>query len=229
VGSNLGRWKPARAAGLRAAGVLALWLIVAASLPSRGAPPEQGGDEIFFSKSFPGSNPEYFEVTIDSKGKAFYREDQSDEDPLEFTLREDETREVFELAERLERFQTSLQSNLKVAFTGTKTLRYTGAGGEVKETRFTYSTDQNARAIVGWFEKAGETERHRLELERVVHFDPLGVNKALLLFQSSFDDGRVVAAEQFLPILKLITEQSKFMHMARARAASLVERIEARP
>lgn len=206
--------------------MLALWLIAAGSVRSPSAPPEQGAEQIFFSKSFPRSKPEYYEVTVDSTGKASYREDQVDEDPLEFTLSESERREVFELAERLGRLQGSLQSELKVAFTGTKTLRYTSASGEVKETSFTYSTDQDAQAIVVWFEKAGETERHRLELERVVQFDPLGVNKALLQFQSSFDDGRVLAAQQFVPILKTIGGQSKFMHMDRARAASLIERIE---
>jgi hypothetical protein len=206
---------------------LALWLLSAAAIRSWAAPPEQGTDQIFFSKSFPGSKPEYFEVTVDSTGKATYREDQSDEEPLEFTLAEDEARVVFELAERLTQFEGSLQSNLKVAFTGAKTLRYTNSSGGVKETRFTYSTDQDAQAIVGWFEKAGETERHRLELERVVQFDPLGLNKALLLFQASFDGGRIVGARQFLPILRTIAEQPKFIHMARARAASLAERIEA--
>jgi hypothetical protein len=209
------------------AAALTLWLLFAAPVRSRGGAPEQGANQIFFSKSFPGSKPEYFEVTVDSTGKASYREDQSDEDPLEFTLAEEEARRVFELAERLGHFEGSLQSDLKVAFTGAKTLRYTNSSGEVKEARFTYSTDQDAQAIVGWFDKAGGTERHRLELERVAQFDPLGVNKALLLFQSSFDDGRIVGARQFLPILRTIAEQPKFIHMARARAAALAERIEA--
>jgi hypothetical protein len=211
--------------GFLAAASLALGLTAVVADTCWGAPPEQRADQIFFSKSFPGSKPEYFEVSVDSTGRASYREDHT-EDPLEFTLTDEERRELFELAERLERFQKPLQSEAKVAFTGAKTLRYTSAASDVKETHFTYSTDQDAQAIVGWFEKAGETVRHRAELERVVQFDPLGVNKALLQFQSSFDGGRVVAAQQFLPILKAIAEQSKFMHMARARAASLVERIE---
>jgi hypothetical protein len=202
-------------------------LLFAGAVLSWSGAPDQGADQIFFSKSFPGSKPEYFEVTVDSTGKASYREDHADEDPLEFTLDDDDARELFELAARLKHFEGSLQSDLKVAFTGAKTLRYTSSSGDVKEVRFTYSTDQDAQEIVGWFEKAGETERHRLELERVAQFDPLGVNKTLLLFQSSFDDGRVVAARQFLPTLKTIAQQPKFMHMARARAASLVERIEA--
>jgi hypothetical protein len=228
VQSNSERWKRVSLAVSRAAASLVIWLLVAGLGASLGStPPEQGSDQVFFSKAFPGSKPEYFEVTVDSKGKALYREDPA-EDPLEFTLRDDETRQVFELAQRLERFGKSLESKLKVAFTGKKTLRYISASGETTETEFTYSTDQNAQAIVGWFENAGETERHRIELERVVQFDRLGVNKALLLFQSSFDDGRVVGADQFLPVLRTIVEQTKFMHMARARAAALVERIEAK-
>ncbi len=229
VGSNRERCTRARTALSRAALGLALCLIVAAPSGWSAPLPEQGVDQIFFSKSFPRSRPEYFEITVDSKGKALYREDPKDEDPLEFTLSDGETREVFDLAERMGRFGKSFQSKLKVAFTGTKTLRYTTAAGETNETTFTYSTDQNAKAIADWFEKAGETERYRVELERVVQFDPLGVNKALLLFQASFDDGRIVAADQFLPVLRTIAEQSKFMHMSRARAAALVERIGAGP
>jgi hypothetical protein len=226
VGLDRGRWKRVRFAGSKAATGLVIWLMMVSACALLGAAAERGTDQIFFSKSFPGSKPQYFDVTVDSKGKAMYREDPSDKDPLEFTLSEDNVREVFGLAQRLERFGKSFQSKLKVAFTGTKTLRYIGASGETTETEFTYSTNEDAQAIVDWFEKAGETERYRIELERVVQFDPLGVNKALLLFQSSFDAGRVVAADQFLPVLRTIAEQSKFMHMARARAAALVERIE---
>jgi hypothetical protein len=206
--------------------MLTLVWVVAGSFQTLAAAPEQSVDEIFFSKSFPRSKPEYFEVTIDTTGKASYREGP-EEEPLEFHLAEGEAQSVFELAQRLEHFRKPLQSNLKVAFTGTKTLRYTSSAGDANEARFTYSTDEDAQAIVEWFEHAGETERHRIELERVVRFDPLGVNKSLLLFQASFDDGHVVGARQFLPVLKTIAEQSKFMHIARTRAASLVERIEA--
>jgi hypothetical protein len=204
---------------------VALWLLVAAVVPARGAPPDPG-DQIFFSKSFPGSKPEYFEVGVDSEGNTSYREDPADQDPLVFTLGDQETREVFDLAEKLARFQRPLQADQKVAFTGMKTLKYRTAAGGESGTEFTYSTDKDAQAIVQWFERMGETERHRIELERVVQFDRLGINKTILVFQAAFDAGRVVGARQFLPILKLVAGQSKFMHMARVRAAALVERIE---
>ncbi len=203
---------------------LALCLVAAGS-GLFGAPPEHDVDRIFFSKSFPGSVPEYFEVSVDSSGKATYRE-APEEDPLEFQMAESETRAIFELAETLDRFRGQLQSERKVAFTGDKILRYSSATGEETEARFTYTTEPDAQTIVSWFERAGETERHLIELERVIRFDRLGINKTLLLFQVSFDDGRVVGAQQFLPVLKTIVEDGKVMHMARSRAASLVERIE---
>lgn len=225
MGFNDGRPPLARLCRGRAwaqAAAVALCLVIAGG-GLLGAPPEL--DRIFFSKSFPGSVPEYFEVTVDSAGNATYRE-APDEEPVEFRLEGEETSAVFELAESLDRFRGKLQSDRKVAFTGQKVLRYYSAAGEETEVKFTFTTEQDAQAIVGWFERAGETERHLIELERVVRFDRLGVNKTLLLFQASFDGGRVVGARQFLPILKTITEDSKVMHMARARAASLVERIE---
>jgi hypothetical protein len=225
VGFNNGRWALASVVWLRGreiALLLALCCFVAAG--SWANPPQPGGDQIFFSKSFPGSKPEYFEVTVDSSGKASYREDPA-EDPIEFELNDQEVREVFDLAQKMNRFQTPLQSDRKVAFTGAKTLRYRTAAGEEAEAKFTFSTNTDAQQIVAWFESAGETERHFLELDRVVRFDRLGVNKALLLFQSSFDKGRVVGAKQFLGILGTIAEDTKFMHMARARAAALIERI----
>jgi hypothetical protein len=225
VGFIDGRWALARVAWLRGRKIsarLALWFFVAAV--SWANPPQPGSDQIFFSKSFPGSKPEYFEIAVDSAGKASYREDPA-EDPVEFQLSDQEVREVFDLAQRMNRFQAPLQSDRKVAFTGAKTLRYRTAAGEEAEAKFTYTTDSDAQKMVAWFESAGETERHFLELDRVVRFDRLGVNKALLLFQASFDNGRVVGAKQFLGILGTIAEDTKFMHMARARAAALIERI----
>lgn len=225
MGFNDGRWALASAERLRGreiAALLALCFFAAAAFGAN--PPQPGADQIFFSKSFPGSKPGYFEVTVDSSGKASYREDPAEE-PIDFQLSEEEVREVFDLAQKLNRFESSLQSDRKVAFTGAKTLRYRTAAGEKTEAEFTYSTNPDAQEIVAWFESAGETERHFLELDRVVRFDRLGVNKALLLFQSSFDKGRVVGAKQFLGILGTIAEDTKFMHMARARAAALIERI----
>ncbi len=183
-------------------------------------------ERVFFSRTFPGSAPPYLEVEIERDGTAIYREGPNEEDPIEFTLTPAETNSVFALVRELDYFRRALASDRKVAFTGDKVLRYVSAAGEVTEAKFAFSEDKAAVALASWFIRASESERYLMELERVFRFDHLGVNKALLQFQSAFDRGGIVAPHQFLPILKKIAGRKKLVHIARARAASLVDRIE---
>jgi len=182
--------------------------------------------QIFFSKSFPGSSPAYIEIQLEETGKGTYREATDDDRPLRFELTGKETKEIFALAEKVQFFQKPLESKLKVANMGLKTLRYQ-QGGTRGEVKFNYTEDLDARALVDWFEKISETEQHLINLERAAKFDRLGVNKALLLLETSWNKNRIVAPEQLLPILERIVAQKVYLHMAQVRAASLVERIRA--
>lgn len=182
----------------------------------------QDGETLFFSRDFPGSIPEYFEVELTPEGSAIYREEPDDEAPWTFTLREREARVIFELVKKLDSLQKPLHSDRKVAFTGDKIFRY-GDGAEVK---YSYTEDADARALESWFLRMAESANHLFALERTVQFDRLGVNKMLLYFQTSFDKDRVVASHEFLPILRKIAGGKQFVHIAQARAAALVERIE---
>jgi hypothetical protein len=201
--------------------VLLGWLALA---PVLRAQEGAGVPQIFFSKSFPGSKPEYVEVTLDAAGKAAYRESPDDGDPLRCELPAGETREIFGLAEKLQFFQKPLETKgVRMARMGMKTLRYRGA--QRGEAQFNYSENPDARALVEWFERIGETARYRSDLERAAQFDRLGVNKALLLFETSLDHNRTVAPEQLLPILDKIASGAGYLHIAQARAAALAERI----
>lgn len=199
------------------AALLACWALAS------GAAAE---DRIFFSRDFPGSTPAYFEVTVAAGGQAVYREAPDDELPIEFEIDGETVSYLFGLAEQAGRFQRSFASKKRTAFTGEKVFRYESAEGETHETKFVFTEDETARELLAWFERVGETERHLIELERVTQFDRLGVNKVLLHLQSSYDKGRIVAPEQFLPILRKIVDEEKIIHLARARAAGLIEHIE---
>ncbi len=190
-------------------------LICAASAAAASTP------RVFYSKSFPQSNPAYVAITVNKDGAAEYKE-AADEEPLKFRLTEKETEEIFSLAEKLERFKRPLESNLKVAKTGVKTFRYEH-GAEKNEVQFNFSLDPSAKALWDWFERITETERRRIELERTVRFYRIGVNDALLQLEVSRDRARLVAQEQFLPILERIIKNESFMHMARERAARLAD------
>ncbi len=191
--------------------------------------PGVAGDAIFFSRTFPGSGPAYFEVEVDSEGHGVYREAPDEEDPLTFKLTA-ETREwLFAKAAELDHFNRDLASQRKVAFTGDKVLRFESDGTAKGEAKFVYTEDPVATELVSWFFRVSETERYYIDLERAAQFDRLGVNSALLKLHSAYAKGRIVAPEQFLPILEKIVAQQKIMHQARARASALIEQITAPP
>ncbi len=201
-----------------------VWICwVAATLVPASA--DSGDYRIFFSRSFPGSVPAYFDVVVESSGAVAYRESE-DEEPLEFAISAAELAEVLEHVKELDYFRIGVDSNLKVAFTGEKTFRYEGADSVSGETKFNYTSNAAARALLAWFNKVGESERHRIELERTARFDRLGVNKTLLQFQISLENNRIVSPAQFIPILRQIANNKKIIRIATARAAGLLERIQ---
>lgn len=186
------------------------------------------GDKLFFSRDFPGSVPEYFDVTVHTDGKVVYRESLNDELPIEFEATDSDISRLFEISEQLGYFEQPLDvPKRKTAFTGNKILRYTQAAGDSGEVAFVFAEDEAVQELVDWFLRVADTEWHRINIERAIQFDRLGVNKAILQFHSAFDRGRIVAPRQFLPLLENISNDMKIVHLARSRAAGLAEQIEA--
>ncbi|MBI3210746.1 MAG: hypothetical protein HYZ37_17825 [Candidatus Solibacter usitatus] len=197
-----------------------LLLLIAITLPAVCAEVPR----IFYSKSFPGSKPEYVEITVDRSGNMEYREAPKEEDPLTAKLSEAEAKQMWDLAAKLEWFRKPLESGLKVARMGDKTLRMENFEHK-GETKFNYTQNEDGQLLHDWFEKISETAMHRMSIERSVRFDRLGINQAILLFESSLDRKRIVAADQFLPMLDRIAKNDGFLHMARDRAANLADTI----
>jgi hypothetical protein len=182
------------------------------------------GPQLFYSRSFPGSTPAYLDITVESNGDAVYREAVDDELPAKFHLSAAETHEVFDLADKLEHFKHPLESPLKVAFMGAKVFRYEN-GAEKNEVKFNYSEDLSARALQDWFERMAESAEHRENLERTAKYDHLGVVQAINLLASAYERKRLVAVDQFLPILDRVAKNETYMHTARALAAEIAEAI----
>lgn len=183
-------------------------------------------DRLVFRKSFPGSKPPYVEITLGRDGAAEYREDPKDDNPVIFKMKQTETDVYFDLAAKLDHFAKPLESGLKVANMGKKTLRWEGEGGP-KEQSFNFSELQEAKDLLDLFEKIAQSERNFIELEYAVRFDKLGVNKAVLNLETTRDQGRLAAPEQFLPLLDKAAANEAIMNMARSRAAALAESIRA--
>jgi hypothetical protein len=182
------------------------------------------GPRLFYSRSFPGSTPAYFDISVESNGDAVYREAVDDELPSKFHLSEAESKEVFALADKLDHFKHPLESPLKVAFMGAKTFRFE-QGAEKNEVKFNFTEDLDARQLQDWFERMAESSEHRDNVERAAKYDHLGLVQAMNLLASAYDRHRLVAVEQFLPILDRVAKNETYMHSARALAAELAESI----
>ncbi len=181
---------------------------------------------IVFIKSFPGSTPAYVEISVDKSGAVAYKEAADDDSPETFDMDAPSTAQFFDLAGKLGHFSHPLESGLKVANMGAKTLRWE-QDGKKTETTFNYSIDENAKILLDYFERISETERLLAEFRRAVRHDKLGVNEALVNIQSSWDQKRLAGADQFLPLLDQVAKNEVYMHMARERAAELAETIRA--
>ena len=181
---------------------------------------------LIYSKSFPGSRPAFVEVRLEGTGDGEYREAPNEDNPVKFRLSEAEVRAIFALAVKLDRFTRPLEANLKVANMGIKAFRFE-EGATRNEVKFNYSLDPDAHAIADWFERIAETEQHFIDLERSARFDKLGVYKAILGLEASYDRKRLVAPEQFLPLLDRVAKNDSYVHMARERAAALADAFRA--
>jgi hypothetical protein len=180
---------------------------------------------VVYIKSFPGSTPAYVEIAIDRSGAATYKE-TADDDPETFVLEADSTGQIFELAARLDHFSHPIESGLKVANMGAKTFRWE-EGDRKSEVKFNYSVDENAKSLHDWFERITETERLMVIFRRAVRHDKLGVNDALMNIQSAWDRKTLTGAEQFVPLLNQVASSDIYIHMARERAARLIDAIRA--
>ncbi len=183
---------------------------------------------LFYSKYFKGSVPEYVAITVERDGQTTYQEARDDDNPIKIQLDAASCGQMFDLAEKLDDFQHPIESGLKIANLGQKTFRFED-GEQHHEVEFNYSQDLNAQALLDLFERITETEQHFVNLDRTAHFDKLGVNDVLLQLQITMDRNRLMAPQQFLPLLDRIAKNESYIHISRERAAAIAEAIRKAP
>ena len=155
-----------------------------------------------------------------------YNESEDPDNAEKIQLETSVVTDMFELADRLEHFKKPLESGLKVANMGEKTLRWE-AGGDRSQTKFNYSTNEDAKLLTDRFERIAESTQTLLELRRAARHDRLGVNASVLKIQSMWNNKRLVGTAQFLPLLDQVAKDEAYIHMARERAAQIADAIRA--
>ncbi len=199
-------------------------ILLAAAALAQAAP--GNGSRVIFSKSFPGSAPAYFAISIAPDGTTTYNESQDPDNEETVHLGPATVKQAFDLADRLDHFKHPLESGLKIANMGMKTLRWE-EGADASESKFNYSLSEDAKALADLFERVGESTRMLLDLRRVVKHDRLGVNDAVLRVMSAWNERRLVAEDDFLPVLDQVAKDEAYIHMARERAARIADAIRA--
>lgn len=182
---------------------------------------------VSYTRAFPGSQPPYFSVSVSATGALEYKESPNDPQPVTAQLEAAETSAILELAAKLDYFRQPLESGLKVANTGKKTLRYVDADGKASEAVFNYSLNPDAQALIQTFESIAESEAAYLDLERTSRFDKIGVNDALAEVESLWLRKELAAPLQFVPLLNHVASHEEYMHIARDRAARLRDEFQA--
>lgn len=203
-----------------------LMLLLAAAVLAQAAPASLDVPRVIYTRSFPGSVPPYFAITIFQDGGAIYNESEDPDNSEKISLEASAARQAFELAERLEHFKHPLESGLKLANMGEKTLRWE-RGGENSESKFNYSTSEDAKALVDLCERIEQSARMLLDLRRALKHDRLGVNDAVVHIQAAWDGKQLLLRDDFLPLLDQVAKNDVYIHMARERAARIGDAIRA--
>lgn len=194
-------------------------------VPLAGASP--GGATITYRRVFKGSSPEFIEIKVSEQAKSTYdiRQLEEDADPQPIEVGADVRKQIFDLAGELKNFSVgSLDIQKKIANLGQKTLRYEN-GAETHETSFNYTINPTANQLMQIFEGLARQQQDLNSLERSAKFDRLGVNDALMQFESDMDHRILPEPERLLPILDQIAGDSHFLEIARTRARAIAERI----
>jgi hypothetical protein len=184
--------------------------------------------KLTFRRVFKDSSPEFIEITVrEDSDLASYDIRQLDEEAAAspFQVGASLRTKMFELATQLNHFEAQdLDVHHKIAYLGEKTFRW-NCGTEVHETKFNYTLNAAATKLLQIFEGLARQQEHADEISRRMKYDRLGVNDALLQFESDLNRSLLPEPKRLLPMLERIADDPKFVDIARQRARSLAARI----
>jgi hypothetical protein len=190
--------------------------------------PASGGATLTFRRIFKSSSPEFIEISVrEDSNEASYEIRQLDDDPgaAKFEVSSGLRARMFALAQQLNRFQgQDLDVHRKIANLGEKTFRWE-QGSETHEVRFNYTLNSAASQLLQIFEGLARQQELLMLLERRMKYDRLGINDALLQFETELNRKLLPEPERALPTLDQIAGDARFVDIGRQRARNLAERI----
>jgi hypothetical protein len=196
--------------------------------PATSSSGSGAGAKLTFRRVFKSSTPEFIEIVVrDDADAATFEIRQLDEDAgaSPFEVSSALRAKMFELAGQLNRFQgQDLDVHRKIAYLGEKTFRWE-QGTDAHETKFNYTLNSAANQLLQIFEGLARQQELVTLLERRMKYDRLGINDALLQFETDLNRNLLPEPRRALDKLDQIAGDSRFVEIARQRARALAERI----
>ncbi len=186
------------------------------------------GAKLTYRRVFKSSTPEFIEIVVrEDADSASCEIRQLDEDPAAtpFEVGAELRGKMFALAGELKHFRgADLDVHRKIANLGEKTFRWE-RGTEAHEAKFNYTLNVAASQLMQIFEGLARQQEHLSKLARRMKYDRLGVNDALLEFESDLNRNLLPEPQRALPLLDQVAAEARFVEVARQRARTLAERI----
>jgi len=182
---------------------------------------------VIYRKVFKSSVPEFIEVRVHDNGAATYdiRTLKDEPDPQPFEVGAPLAAKIFDLAAQLNHFKdVDLDTKRRIANLGEKTFRFE-RGNQSSEVTFNYTINGAANQLIMIFEGLARQQEHLQLLQHRIRYDRLGVNNALLNFESDLNRKILPEPERLLPVLEQISADSRIVDIARQRARAIIERL----
>jgi hypothetical protein len=200
-----------------------------AAAPRTAAPaPVPAHAKLSYRRVFKSSSPEFIEIIVhDDSDAATFEIRQLDEDPgaAPFEVSAPLREKMFDFASQLKNFQgQDLDVHRRIANLGEKSFRWE-KGSEIHETKFNYTLNSAATQLMQIFEGLARQQELVTLLERRMKYDRLGINDALLQFETDLNHKLLPEPQRALPTLDQIDSDSRFVEIGRQRARALAERI----
>ncbi|MGA8766819.1 MAG: hypothetical protein WB559_07360 [Candidatus Acidiferrales bacterium] len=189
------------------------------------------GATITFRKVFKSSYPEYVEIKVSDSGSGTSDIRQLDDESHPRAMQIDSAlvQTIFDLASKLHNFDgVDLEMHRRIANLGEKTFGYE-RGAETHRVTFNYTLNSVAAQLLDIFEGLARQQTDISDLDRTMHYDPLGVNDVILQIEKDLDHKLLPEPGQLLPLLDRLAADQHFIDIARERARKLAGRIRSTP
>jgi hypothetical protein len=193
----------------------------------------QSASRVAFEQRWPAANTQWFELVVHADGSARYRSlphqdskstsDDPAPEPFEFsfTLSPHSRQLVFAAGPRLPSFQSSLDK-IKVAYTGSKTLRYEDGAGGSSAISYNYSSAPELSALTALMQGISESIELSQTLLFQLRFDKLALDSTLKNTEN-LSPGRLPEPQVLEPVLQRIADDPAVLNIARQRARHILQ------